>query len=307
VNVAVRSSINVISLCTGGGGLDLGVQLAIPGARGVVYVEREAFAVAHLVSAMQAGFMDEAPVWSDVSTFNGRPWRGLVDGVIGGIPCQPHSIAGNRLAEEDERDLWSPARRIVVQARPGFVFIENVDGFVSSGGLFRVWRDLRRLGYEVEVGFFSASEVGASHRRGRCFVLAVADASGARLEGYEQREAHDQWEREASPGSTAELHRARMVFEGIERQYPAPPSLFAPGPAERAEWDRIISTAPHLEPAVRRVVDGMAVALDVGRVDRLRMLGNGVVPLEAAYALRTLATRLAQRAAGAAQLVRVMS
>jgi DNA (cytosine-5)-methyltransferase 1 len=281
--------------------------LAIPGARGVVYVEREAFAVAHLVSAMQAGFMDEAPVWSDVSTFNGRPWRGLVDGVIGGIPCQPHSIAGNRLAEEDERDLWSPARRIVVQARPGFVFIENVSGFVSSGGLFRVWRDLRRLGYEVEVGLFSASEVGASHRRERCFVLAVADASRSRLEGHERSGAHDQRHGEASPGSTAELHRARMVFEGIERQYPAPPSHFAPGPGERAEWDRIISAAPHLEPAVRRVVDGMAVALDVGRVDRLRMLGNGVVPLEAAYALRTLATRLAQRAAGAAQLVRVMS
>ncbi|WP_414709644.1 DNA cytosine methyltransferase [Rhodopseudomonas sp.] len=217
--MAVRT--NIISLCTGGGGLDLGVELAIPGARSVVYVEREALPVAHLVSAMQAGFLAEAPIWSDVGTFDGRPWRGLVDGLIGGIPCQPHSVAGLRLADRDERDLWSPARRIIVQARPCFVFIENVSGFVSSGGLFRVWRDLRRLGYETEVGLFTASEVGASHRRERCFVLAVADASGSRLEGHERRAAPGQRERTTPPRSIAELRRARMVFEGIERQYPA--------------------------------------------------------------------------------------
>lgn len=117
MNVALRSdSLNILSICTGGAGLDLGLELAVQGARTVCMVEREAFAVAQLVSAMEACLLASAPIWSDARTFNGRQWRGAVDGLIGGIPCQPHSLAGKRLAEEDERDLWSTARRIIVQS-----------------------------------------------------------------------------------------------------------------------------------------------------------------------------------------------
>ena len=78
MNVAVPP-INMLSICTGGAGLDLGIELALPGARSVCLVEREAFAVAHLVAAMQQGLLDEAPVWSDARTFDGRAWRGAVD------------------------------------------------------------------------------------------------------------------------------------------------------------------------------------------------------------------------------------
>lgn len=129
-----QDGLNLISLCTGGGGLDLGVELAIPSARAVCMVEREAFAVARLVSAMEAGLLAPAAVWSDARSLDGRRWRGIVDGVIGGIPCQPHSLAGKRLAGRDERDLWSAARRIIVQSRAWFVLIENVGGMLSSGG-----------------------------------------------------------------------------------------------------------------------------------------------------------------------------
>ncbi|HEY8354557.1 MAG TPA: DNA cytosine methyltransferase, partial [Methylophilaceae bacterium] len=165
-----RDTLHVISLCTGGGGLDLGLGLAIPGARAICMVEREAFAVAHLVSAMEEGLMAPCPVWSDARTFDGRPWRGLVDGLIGGIPCQPHSLAGRKRGSLDERDLWSPTRRIIAQARPWFVLIENVAGMLSPGadeiaGAERVWRDLRRLGFTVEGGLFTAAEVGAPHER----------------------------------------------------------------------------------------------------------------------------------------------
>lgn len=175
--------LNTISLCTGGGGLDLGLELAIPSARPVCYLEREAFAVAHLVAAMQQGWLAEAPVWSDVTTFRGREWRGLVDGVVGGIPCQPWSLAGRRGGTEDERDLWSDARRIIVQARPWWVLIENVRGMLSAKpgfdpGALRVWRDLQRLGFRVEGGLFTAAEVGASHERERLFILGVADSDG---------------------------------------------------------------------------------------------------------------------------------
>lgn len=169
------SGLNLLSICTGGGGLDLGVELAIPGARAVCVVEREAFAAAHLVWAMEEGLLAPAPIWSDARTFDGRAWRGVVDGLIGGIPCQPHSLAGKRLGEEDERDLWSDARRILVQSGAWFVLIENVRGMLSSGGAKRVWRDLRRLGFAVEGGLFSASEVGSSQIRERLFILGVAD------------------------------------------------------------------------------------------------------------------------------------
>ena len=177
--------LNVLSICTGGGGLDRALELAIPNARPIVCVEREAFAIASLVSQIEDGLMAPAAIWSDVRTFDGRPWRGLVDGVIGGIPCQPHSLAGRRGGSDDERDLWSPTRRIIVQARPWFVLIENVAGMLSAGndevpGAFRVRRDLRKLGYEVEGGLFRASDVGLPHERERIFILGVADHHGVR-------------------------------------------------------------------------------------------------------------------------------
>ncbi len=176
--------LDLISLCTGGGALDLAVDLTIPGSRAVVMVEREAFAVAHLVEAMEEGLMAPAAVWSDVRSFDGRPWRGLVDGVIGGIPCQPHSLAGRKRGKLDKRDLWSPTRRIIAQARPWFVAIENVSGMLAAGaddiaGAERVWRDLQRLGYAVEGGLFRAREIGAPHERERVFILGLADGNSA--------------------------------------------------------------------------------------------------------------------------------
>jgi len=198
---ATGEPLNIISLCTGGGGLDLGVELACPDARVVCMVEGEAFAVARLVAAMQAGLLAHAPVWSDAATFNGRPWRGGVDGVIGGIPCQPHSLAGKRLGAGDARDLWSAARRIIVQSGAWFVLIENVPGMLSASGgeipgAQRVWRDLHRLGFAVEGGLFTAEEVGASHKRERLFILAVHDgrmADAARFGRGEGRAEPEIW------------------------------------------------------------------------------------------------------------------
>ncbi|WP_082909665.1 DNA cytosine methyltransferase [Sinorhizobium glycinis] len=411
VNVAVcPEHINILSICTGGAGLDLGFELAVQGARTVCMVEREAFAVAQLVSAMEAGLLAPAPIWSDARSFDGRAWRGAVDGLIGGIPCQPHSLAGKRLGEEDERDLWSDARRIIVQSGAWFVLIENVRGMLSSGGAERVWRDLHRLGFQTEGGLFTAAEVGASHERERFFILAVADRVGGgrnqgrrpdsqrhrlaqlhaadgggylsgvdlgdtdrqrqRGEGYRSVEARTlpaargcalvnaesigRGEGRAEPefrsgrGPSAGASPAMGNTQGIigediidrdgptrqhvialdratgrngdggsasrnlsrERGDTAAPWLrpvFPPGPADRDGWRAVLERAPELEPAFRRMADGLASRLDIARVDRLRMLGNGVVPLQAAYAIRTLATRLAARgSAGAARLVRLM-
>ncbi len=365
------ADLNILSLCTGGGGLDLGLELAIPSARSVVLVEREAFAVAQLVSAMQQGLMAQAAVWSDVTTFSGRPWRGLVDGVIGGIPCQPHSMAGRKRGQHDERDLWSDARRIIVQSGAWFVVIENVGGMLSAGddeiaGAERVWRDLRKLGFAVEGGLFTAAEVGASHERERVFVVAVADRSSDRQQWSEESNVRPVQTRQQSPrrgdvercGSNvlhgvglADADRSRPqgrrerdaeagrqaterhaglgggeVGDTVSRgrdgrsdgevghperraaaERPVSGALFPPGPNDIPSWRDILARSPELEPAFRRVADGLAPRLDTARVDRLRMLGNGVVSLEAAYAIRTLIARLAARGAtGAIELARLM-
>jgi DNA (cytosine-5)-methyltransferase 1 len=381
VNVALRPEhLNIISICTGGGGLDLGVELAIQGARSVCMVEREAFAVSSLVSAMEQGLLHPAPVWSDARSFDGRAWRGAVDGVIGGIPCQPHSLAGRKRGSLDARDLWSDARRIIVQSGAWFAVIENVGGMLSAGadevaGAERVWRDLRKLGFQVEIGLFTAAEVGASHERERVFILAIQDLGDAagqrshatpftgadsRNEGGRARHAQSQRRggyvvtsevadaggygqlRSTKPhigsigpkqqaprrsdaercdcslvdadAGASEVREGHAAFRGRWAEQPASDraasrsvGLFPPGPNDVPSWRDTLSRSPELEPAFRRVADGLASRLDIARVDRLRMLGNGVVPLQAAYAIRTLVTRLAARgSAGAARLVRMM-
>ncbi|WP_370877457.1 DNA cytosine methyltransferase [Kaistia geumhonensis] len=368
--------LDVISLCTGGGGLDLALDLAVPGSRAVVVVEREAFAVAHLVAAMDAGLLAPAPVWSDVGTFDGRPWRGLVDGLIGGIPCQPHSLAGRKRGSLDERDLWSDTRRIIARARPWFVLIENVAGMLAAGadeiaGAERVWRDLRKLGFAVEAGLFRASEVGAPHERERLFILGLADTgcepderSGKAGElrgaaGATEGEGHQrQWHGDAARDGGADMADAddagsqgrRGCFDPIGRQDPQRHArlgsgemgdaegrdcpgarqpeahhadarkrqprgsgrggpLFPPGPADHDGWRGVLAYSPDLEPAVRRMADGLAARVDLSgphaaRVERLRMLGNGVVPLQGGYAIRALLARHAARgSARAAELL----
>ena len=122
-----------LSLCSGAGGLDLGLTIAIPGYRTVGYVERETFAAATLVARMEDAALDQAVIWDDVATFDGQPWRGAVDLVSAGYPCQPFSVAGKRLGTEDPRHLWPHVARIIGEVEPPFVFLENVAHHLRLG------------------------------------------------------------------------------------------------------------------------------------------------------------------------------
>ena len=173
-----------LSLCAGAGGLDLGIHLAVPGYRTVGYVERDAYAAATLVVRMEDEALDRAPVWDNVADFDGRPWRGLVDILHGGYPCQPFSVAGRKLGDKDPRHLWPHIARIVREVEPPLCFFENVGGHLRLG-FQQVHDDLRRMGYRVKAGLFTAEEVGAPHKRERLFILAYAEGAG------EQREAGD--------------------------------------------------------------------------------------------------------------------
>ncbi len=161
---------NILSICSGIGGFDLGIKLAVPNARTVLYVEREAACCAILEARMQDGSLDRAPIWPDLADFDGSRLAGNVDLVIAGLPCQPFSCAGQRRGNQDERYIWPDFFRVLREVRAPMVFLENVPGILKW---FRpIGEELCRLGYEFEAGIFSAAECGASHRRERFFCLA---------------------------------------------------------------------------------------------------------------------------------------
>lgn len=318
---------NCISLFSGAGGLDMGVELGLgPGScRVVAYVEREAYACEVLVSRMEKGDVDPAPVWTDVSTFDGRPFRGLVDVVSGGFPCQDISVAGKRAGITGARSgLWKQYLRIVSEVQPRLVFIENVAALRTSG-LEVVLEDLASLGYDAEWGTLRASDVGATHHRDRVFILAharrvgehrvqpvseprrgcaarareagviLADASRDRRgQGRAEPDAEGGAEpRESGSVDVADCDGSRREGHGgsdrVRQEVPGASGNGFEWPLgpDDARWADLVAQRPDLEPSVRRVADGLAY-----RVDRLRLTGNGVVPAQAAFALRALLERL---------------
>lgn len=120
---------NGLAVCAGVGGLELGLRLAIGRQfRTVCYVEREAYVVAALLARFQDKALDEAPVWDDLTTFDGYPWCGVVDIVSAGLPCQPFSLAGRRKGDKGERYIRPEFFRIIEEVQPSLVFLENVPG-----------------------------------------------------------------------------------------------------------------------------------------------------------------------------------
>jgi len=173
-NVDTRT-LNTISLCSGYEGIGLGLREVVP-TRTVCYVEIELSAVEILAKRMAEKALDEAPVWTNLRTFDTEPWRGKVDMLTGGFPCQPFSVAGKREQEDDERNLWPDVARLIRGLGiPEFVFLENVSGILRY-----YWDtirpELREMGYEVTEGLFSAAETGAPHKRQRLFILAYGSS-----------------------------------------------------------------------------------------------------------------------------------
>ena len=268
----------ILSLCSGIGGLDLGIGLALPGARTVCFVEREYPVCEILAARMDEGALDYAPIHTDLRAFDGRPWRGRVDIVAAGYPCQPFSVAGKRRGEEDERHLWPEVLRIIGEVGPSLVFLENVAGHLRLG-FDRVLGDLADLGLDAEWSLVRASDVGATHRRERLFILAhprSVRSSGRRgprdlAEAAGAAEAEEE-ERQRSGPSADDCGRS------VHGEWP-------PGPD--ADWEAVPEHLwPATEPTLRGVADGLP-----GRVDRLRALGNAVVPQQAAHAFRGLLMR----------------
>jgi DNA (cytosine-5)-methyltransferase 1 len=184
--VDTTKAITHLSLCSGYEGIGLGLRSVLPTLREVAYVEREGFPIANLVAKMEAGKLDAAPVFTDVKTFPYGEFRGYVDILSGGFPCQPFSAAGKRQATEDPRHLFPYIADGIRECQPRIVFLENVQGILScktADGepvLQYVLRTLEGLGYRATAGIFSAEEVGAPHQRKRVFIMANSNNDGHR-------------------------------------------------------------------------------------------------------------------------------
>lgn len=176
------SIITHLSLCTGYEGIGMGLRTVLPTLREIAYVEREGFCCANLENKMQKGQMGEAPIFTDVKTFPYEKFRGLVDIMSFGFPCQPFSQAGLRQATEDPRHLFPYLAEGIRAMQPSIVFAENVEGILSCKTgegepvVKYVGRTLEEMGYRTEVGIFSASEIGAPHQRKRVFFLGISDS-----------------------------------------------------------------------------------------------------------------------------------
>lgn len=165
---------NELHLFAGAGGGILAGQLL--GHRTVCAVEWEPYAQAVLVARQNDGTFPPFPVWDDVQTFDGRPWRGLVDIVAGGFPCQDISTTGKGAGLDGERSgMWHHMARIIGEVRPRYVLVENSPA-LTSRGLGRVLSDLAALGFDAQWGVLGACDVGAPHKRERIWIVAHANS-----------------------------------------------------------------------------------------------------------------------------------
>jgi len=166
-----------LALFAGAGGGILGGKLL--GWRTVCAVECEPYAASVLVARQNDGFLPPFPIWDDVCTFDGRPWRGVVDVVSGGFPCQDISAAGKGAGIDGERSgLWGQMARIIGEVRPQYVFVENSPLLVGRG-LARVLADLAEMGFDARWGVVGACDVGAPHRRERIWIVANAKCNAS--------------------------------------------------------------------------------------------------------------------------------
>jgi len=193
-----------LSLFTGAGG---GIWASrMLGWQTVAMVEREEYCQQVLRARQEDGDFDECPIFDDVFAFDGHPWRGRVDVLSAGFPCQPFSVAGRRLAGEDERDGWPHTARIIREVRPSIAWLENVTGLLTAdGGRYfgRILGDLAEAGYDAVWRVLGAADVGAPHRRDRLWIYAyLPHTNGEGLQG------------QCEPKRTRETHPIASLSRG---------------------------------------------------------------------------------------------
>lgn len=277
-----------LSLFSGIGGLDLAAEMA--GFKTVGQCEW-----AEYPTKVLEKHWPDVPRWQDIRTLTGdsfyeRTGLRTVDVISGGFPCQPFSVAGKRRGKEDDRYLWPEMLRVIQEIRPRWVVGENVAGIVNMA-LDQVLSDLEGIGYACQTFIIPACAVDAPHRRDRCAIVANYDEVRCGLRGLEGEGIHGDTscnEADTSSENVADTESIRLQ-------------------RKRASWEQVGGTRSEkaqskrgrdvlygieyvtgkwwpVEPDVGRVAHGIS-----HRVDRLRCLGNAVVPKQLYPVFRAIA------------------
>jgi DNA (cytosine-5)-methyltransferase 1 len=310
-DMAIQQSVNgplrELTLFAGAGGGILGGKLL--GWRTVCAVERNAYCAAILAQRQNEGYLEPFPIWSDVTSFDGTRWRGIVDVVSGGFPCQDISCAGKGAGLDGERSgLWAEMARIISEVRPRFAFVEN-SPMLTSRGLDRVLGDFSSMGFNAEWGVVSAADAiwtqgrpCIDHERERIWIIAKnADAtrneqgrkkqrskrepvgscgeyiaacsdSGLQQGGNWSKPNKARWSEARDNYTCSNTNETRLDGDDNHKEL----SRWVQSMLAQSSWWES-------EPDVGRVANGVP-----NRVDRLAALGNAQVPLCAALAWKLL-------------------
>jgi DNA (cytosine-5)-methyltransferase 1 len=243
---------NELALFAGAGGGILGGHLL--GWRTVCAVEWEAYPASVLCARQNDGLLPSFPIWDDVQTFDGKLWRGIVDVVSGGFPCQDISVAGKGDGLDGERSgMWREMARIISEVRPKYCFVEN-SPMLTTRGLGTVLADLAKLGFDAKWGVLGADNAGLPHRRKRIWLLA----------------------------SNANCQHEKRMFKQKVQTFKGVPRVNAYGVDKNEQGLRAI-----LRPGLRRTCNGLP-----GQMDRLKSVGNAQVPRVAKLAWELLNERI---------------
>jgi len=241
--------LNGLDLFSGIGGISLGLRDWV---KTIAYCEIEPYLQRVLLSRMRSGDLEKGPIWDDIRTFDGSPFKGVVDIVHGGFPCQNISGMGDKTGIAGKQSgLYWEMYRIFEEVEPKFIFLENVEAIKSRGGA-EVVLSLAELGYSLRWCTLSAQEIGAIHKRNRFFLLAYTD----RLSSFQ------------ADSQTFPIKTERTARVGLAGH--------AGKVISRDDWKENSNE-------LLRGNDGIS-----HRVDRCRALGNAVVPDQAKWAFRKL-------------------
>jgi len=303
---------NELSLFSGAGGGLLGTKLL--GWRHVGYVEYERYCQQVIAQRIKDGILSEAPIFGDVREFvqsgAAKKYKGFVDVVTAGFPCQPFSVAGKRKGKEDERNMWPSTIQIIRDVQPRYALLENVPGLLNSGYFQEILGSLAQAGYDAKWIVLGADDVGAPHRRKRLWIKATSqDPKRGRCVHWEHEEERVQVREQREPGSGSrervpreasnvadtssirlEEHGHSQAEDVIKRGKEVPNTSSerlegweSPGRESEENSSSSGSCWWSTEPNVGRVANGVA-----SRVDRLKAIGNGQVPLVVAQAWEIL-------------------
>lgn len=258
------------SLFSGIGGFDLAAQWM--GWENIFQVEIDPFCQ----KVLEKNF-PQTKRYADIKEFDGTKYRGAIDIISGGFPCQPFSVAGKRKGKEDNRYLWPEMLRVISEIRPSFIVGENVTGIIGMA-LEQVLASLEAEGYYTETFIIPACAVNAPHRRDRIWIVAYADSIQSERWGrYKQLESQER----KSESNRSERERIRNAASNCGKTIADPDK-------QRLEIWQLESNAEELKTAIRThdrwknwpTQSGLCGGNDgvPNRVDRIKGLGNAIVP-----------------------------